>query len=107
MQALHLLARANLQRGDYKVARQSFEEALQLSQRIGDDQSAYIAHQDIGLLSISQGRYHEAVGHTEETYKLANKVGAKKTAALRRVDRANALWRMGRYDEARAALTEA
>src|SRR5688572_23893605 len=106
MQALHLLARANVQRGDYKVARQSFEEALQLSQRIGDDQSAYLAHQDIGLLLIRQGRYHEALDHTEETYKLANKVGAKKPAALSRVDRANALWRLGRYDEARAALSE-
>jgi tetratricopeptide (TPR) repeat protein len=107
MQALHLLARANVQRGDYKIARQSFEEAIQLSQRIGDDQSAYIAHQDIGLLLIRQGRYQEALAHTDETYKLANKVGAKKTAALSRVDRANALWRLGRSDEARAALSEA
>ncbi|HKO44475.1 MAG TPA: tetratricopeptide repeat protein [Pyrinomonadaceae bacterium] len=107
MQALHLLARANVDRGDYKVARQSFEEVIKLSQRIGDDQTAFIAHQDIGLLLIRQGRYHEALNHTDETYKLANKVGNKKTAALSRVDRANALWRLGRYEDARTALSEA
>jgi len=107
IQALQLLARAKVQQGDYTFARKSFEEALQLSERIGDDTTALLAHQDIALLLIRQGRYPEALGHSDETFKIATKLGARKFAALSQVDRANALWRLGRYDDARTALAEA
>jgi tetratricopeptide (TPR) repeat protein len=107
MQSHHLLARAKVQHGDYAFARQNFDDALKLSQRIGDDTSACLAHQDIALLLLRQGKYPEALSHTDDTFNIANKLGAKKLAASSRVDRANGLWRLGRYDEARAALTEA
>ncbi len=107
MQALHLRARAKVQHGDYQVARQSFEEAIQLSERIGDETTALIGHQDVGALLIRQGKYHEALPHADETFKIADKLGAKKFAANSRVIRANALWRLGRYDDARKALSEA
>ena len=107
MQAAHLLARAKVQKGEYNAAQQSFEQTLKLSQQLGESSTSCLAHEDLGLLFIKQGRYPEALPHVMESYAIAKSVEMKKNVILTLIDRANALWRLGRYDEARAALSEA
>ncbi|HEY2975354.1 MAG TPA: tetratricopeptide repeat protein [Pyrinomonadaceae bacterium] len=106
IQARLLLARARVQKGDYDVALQSFEQALELSQS-SDPSTTGLAHENIGLLFIRQGRYPEALPHFEESYAIAKSVGDKRNVGLSLVDRANVLWRLGNYDSARAMLAEA
>ncbi|HEV7796885.1 MAG TPA: tetratricopeptide repeat protein [Pyrinomonadaceae bacterium] len=100
IQARQLLARAEEQKGDYAVAGKLFQQALDLSQQSSDASSAGLAHEDIGLLFLLQGRYPEALQHFEASYAIANPVGQKNYIGLSLVDCANALWRLGNYDSA-------
>jgi serine/threonine protein kinase/Tfp pilus assembly protein PilF len=106
IQARQLLARVKVQKGDYDVALRSFQEALALSEST-DPTTAGLAHENIGLLFIRQGKYPEALHHFEASYAIAKSVGDKRNSGLTLVDRANALWRLGNYDSARAMLAEA
>lgn len=107
LQALALFGRAKSQKGEYEAARSAFDQELELSQQHDDHAQAGLAHEDLGLLLIKQGRYPDAVKHFEECYAIANSLGLKKNIASCRIHRANALWRLGRYSEASSALSEA
>jgi tetratricopeptide (TPR) repeat protein len=107
MQATHLLARAKVQKGEYDAAQEAFEQTLNLSQQLGESSTTCLAHEDLGLLFIKQGRYPEALPHVQESYAIAKSLDMKKNVVLSLIDRANALWRLGRYDDARAVLKEA
>jgi tetratricopeptide (TPR) repeat protein len=107
IQARQLLARAQVLRGEYDAALPLLEQVLQLSEKSGDPFAAGLAHEDIGLLFIKEGRYPEALTHFQPLYEVAKSRVNPKNLALSLIDRANVLWRLGRYDETRAALQEA
>jgi tetratricopeptide (TPR) repeat protein len=101
-----LLARAEEQKGDYAVAGKLFQQALELSQQSSDASSAGLAHEDIGLLFIRQGRYPEALQQFEASYRIAKPIGQNNYTGLSLVDCANALWRLGHYEQAREKFAE-
>ena len=107
LQALSLLGRARVQKGEYDGASQAFEQELNFSQQFGDQAQTGLAHEDLGLVLIKRARHQEALQHFDETYKIAKSLGAKRNVTFSLIDRANVLWRLGRYDEARSALSEA
>ena len=107
LQALSLLGRAKVQKGEYEVAQQAFEQGLQVAQVLDDQALEGQAHESLGLLLLRRCRHPEAIQHFDESYKIAKSLGTKKSLIFSLIDRANALWHLGRYDEARLALEEA
>jgi serine/threonine protein kinase/Tfp pilus assembly protein PilF len=107
LQAFSLLGRAKVQKGEYEVAQQAFEQALQVAQLLGDQALEGQAHESLGLLLLRRCRHPEAIQHFDESNKIAKSLGTKKSSIFSLIDRANALWHLGRYDEARLALEEA
>jgi tetratricopeptide (TPR) repeat protein len=107
LQALSLLGRAKVQKGEYEVAQQAFEQGLQVAQVLDDQALEGQAHESLGLLLLRRCRHPEAIQHFDESYKIAKSLGTKKSLIFSLIDRANALWHLGRYDEAHLALEEA
>ncbi|HKP47140.1 MAG TPA: tetratricopeptide repeat protein, partial [Pyrinomonadaceae bacterium] len=107
LQSFILLGRAQLVKGEYDGALQSFQQELKLAQELGDTHVTMAAHQDIGRLQIAVGNYPEALKRLDESYQLAKSLNLPKTVAQVLIDRANALWRLGKYPEAEALMNEA
>ena len=95
-----------MQQGEYAAAAQAFAQELKVSEEFGDQAQAGLAHEDLGLLLMRQGRHPEALKHLEQCYEISKSLGLKKYVATSLVHRANALWRLGHYDDARNALNE-
>src|SRR6185295_12626468 len=107
LQSFILLGRARVQKGEYEVAGQAFEQGLQVAQLLGDPALEGVAHEDLGLVMLRRCRHPEAIQHFDESYKIAKSLGTQKSIIFSLIDRANALWHLGRYEEARRALEEA
>ncbi|BCS32611.1 hypothetical protein TBR22_A18250 [Luteitalea sp. TBR-22] len=106
--ALILLGRAYVDKGDYAVAMKAFSEQLALARQSGDPARLAAAHSSIGvLLGDNQEQYAEALPHFAESYRINRSTGARIAMGWDQINRASSLSALGRYDEARASLDEA
>ncbi|HSS21991.1 MAG TPA: tetratricopeptide repeat protein [Pyrinomonadaceae bacterium] len=107
IQALTLLGRAKVLKGEYDMAQQALDRQLALAKELGDQDQEVTSQLDYGLLLIKRGQHTEALKRIKESYRLATLLGQKRTVAFSLISESNAFWRLGRYDQARAALNEA
>ena len=106
--ALILLGRAYMDKGEYAVAMKAFSEQLELAKQSGDAGRMAATNSSIGvLLADGQEMYPEALPYFDESYRINKSLGARVGMAWDQGNRASALWTLGRYDEARAALDHA
>jgi tetratricopeptide (TPR) repeat protein len=104
---LALLARSNLQKGDYDSAIKADEQLLQLAQEWNDQSQIAIAHGDMGSALVRQEKYPEALDHLAQAYTINKAQGVQRSQVSNLLARAYALWQLGRYSEAQTNLDEA
>jgi len=106
--ALILLGRVYVDKGEYGIAFTTFSEQLQLAKQSGDPARLAAANSSIAvLLGENQELYAEALPYYDESYRINKTLGARVSMGWDQVNRAASLAVLGRYDEAKAALDEA
>jgi tetratricopeptide (TPR) repeat protein/tRNA A-37 threonylcarbamoyl transferase component Bud32 len=106
--ALILLGRVYVDKGEYAVAMKAFTEQLALAKQSGDPARLAATHSSIGvLLGENQEQYAEALPYLAESYRINRSLGARVSMGWDQANRAASLAALGRYDEAAAALDEA
>jgi eukaryotic-like serine/threonine-protein kinase len=106
-QCLALLARANLQKGDYASAQKALEQLLQLGQQLNDQTMIARAHAERGSALSREEKFTEALDHFTQAYLIYNSQGVQRSIAYNLRDRAYALSSLGRYGEAQPLLDQA
>jgi serine/threonine protein kinase/predicted nucleic acid-binding protein len=105
--AYAILGHAYDELGDYESAQRAFEHQLQLAQQVGDQRSAALAHEGLGIVFLHTERLADALIHFDEDYRIANLLTAKLIAGYAADYRGTVFWQLGNYDQARPALAEA
>jgi tetratricopeptide (TPR) repeat protein len=93
--------------GNYESAQRAFEHQLQLAQQVGDQRSAALSHEGLGIAFLHTERLSDALLHFDEDYRIANSLNAKLIAGYAANYRGTVYWQLGRYDQATQALAEA
>jgi tetratricopeptide (TPR) repeat protein/predicted Ser/Thr protein kinase len=104
---LALLARANLQKGDYAAAQKAQEQLLQLGQQLNDQSLIAQAHAERGSALAREEKFTEALDHFAQAFVIYNSQGIQRSLGYNLLDRADVLGRMGRYNEAQPLLDQA
>jgi tetratricopeptide (TPR) repeat protein/predicted Ser/Thr protein kinase len=104
---LALLARANLQKGDYAAAQKAQEKLLQLGQQLNDQSLIAQAHAERGSALAREEKFTEALDHFTQAYLIYSSQGIQRSIGYNLLDRADVLGRMGRYNEAQPLLDQA
>lgn len=104
---LILIGRIQRDKGDYQGALNTFNELLQMGERLGDQVQAAKAHLDLGTVLSYQEQFPEALRHFDEGYKIFKALKAEVYMAYAAQSRASVFWQLGRREETRAALDEA
>jgi len=104
---LVLVARANLQKGDYLAAQKGQEQLLQLAQTANDQSLLALAHAERGSGLADEQKFTEALDHLTQAGDLYGALGVQRSLAYNLKDRSDVLWRLGRYDEAQSLLAQA
>jgi serine/threonine protein kinase/Tfp pilus assembly protein PilF len=104
---LVLLARANLQKGDYQEAGKGHEQLLQLAQQSNDQTLLALAHAERGSALVREEKFSEAMDHLDQAHAIYATQGVQRSIGYNLVTRSSALWQLGRYDEAQALLAQA
>ncbi|HEX9628497.1 MAG TPA: protein kinase [Pyrinomonadaceae bacterium] len=104
---LVLVARANLQKGDYPAAQKGHEQLLQLAQTANDQSLLALAHAERGSGLFDEQKFTEALEHFTQAGDLYSALGVQRSLAYNLTDRCDVLWRLGRYDEAQSLLAQA
>ena len=106
--ALILLGRAHVDKGEYAIAMKAFSAQLELAKQFGDLARMAATNSSIAvLLGDNQEIYPQALPYLDESYRINKALGARVAMGWDLANRASTLWMLGRYDEARAALGEA
>jgi serine/threonine protein kinase/Tfp pilus assembly protein PilF len=104
---LVLLARANLQKGDYEAALKGHEQLLQLAQQSNDQALVALAHAERGSALAREEKFTEAIEHLDQAYAIYSTQGVQRSIGYNLMTRSDALWHLGRYDEAQTLLNQA
>ncbi|HVS80977.1 MAG TPA: protein kinase [Pyrinomonadaceae bacterium] len=104
---LALLARANLQKGDYAAADKAHEQLLKLSQELNDQSLIAQAHAERGSALAREEKFAEALDRLTQAYVIYNSLGIQRSVGYNLVERAYVLGRMGRYNEVQPLLDQA
>ena len=104
---LALLARVNLQKGDYAAADKSQEELLRLAQELNDQSLIALAHAGSGSLLLREEKFTEALDHLNQAFSIYSSQGIQRSMGYNLESRAEILGRLGRFDEAKALLDQA
>lgn len=104
---LALIARANLQKGDYAGALKANEQLLQLAQQSNDQSLTVLAHTELASALAREERFSEALDHYSQAYLIYKSQGVERSIGYNLLGRGDALWRLGRYQEAQTLLDEA
>lgn len=104
---LAILARANLQKGDYAAAEKEHEQLLKLSQDSNDQSQLALAHAERGSALAREERFAEALDQLTQAYVIYNSLGIQRSVGYNLVERAFVLGRMGRYGETQPLLDQA
>ena len=103
---LTLLARANLQKGDYAAARQGHEQLLQLATASNDQSQIALAHAERGYGLLREENFSEALEHFNQSYEIYNALGVSRSLGFNFLGRAEALAALGHYSETQPLLEE-
>lgn len=103
---LTLLARANLQQGDYAAARQGHEQLLQLATASNDQSQLALAHAERGVGLLREEKFSEALEHFDRSYDIYNSLAVPRSLGFNFLGRAEALAALGRYSEAQSLLDQ-
>lgn len=104
---LVLLARANLQKGDYAAALKGHEQLFQLAQQSNDQTLVALAQAERGSALVREEKFTEAIEHLDQAYAIYNTQGVQRSLGYNLMTRSDALWHLGRYDEAQTLLDQA
>jgi hypothetical protein len=104
---LALLARANLQKGDYAAADKGQEELLRLALELNDQGQIARAHAERGSALIREEKFTEALDHLNQAYSIYNSQGIQRSMGYNLVSRAEILGSLGRFDDAKELLDQA
>ena len=104
---LALLARANLQKGDYAAAQKAQEQLLQLGQQVNDQSMIAQAHAERGSALSREEKFTEALDHFTQAYLIYDSQRAQRSIGFNLLYRAYALGSLGRYSEAQPLLDQA
>jgi tetratricopeptide (TPR) repeat protein len=104
---LSLLARANLQKGDYAAAQKGHEQLLQLAAQTNDQSQVALAHAERGQGLLREEKFSEALDHFNQAYNLYSSQGVQRSMGFSLLGRAEALSALGRYSEAQTMLDQA
>lgn len=104
---LALLARANLQKGDYPAADKGHEELLRLAQELNDQSLIALAHAGRGSSLAREEKFTEAIDHLNQAYSIYSSQGIQRSMGYNLENRGEILSRLGRFDEAKALLAQA
>lgn len=103
---LALLARANLQKGDYPAADKGHEELLRLAQEVNDQSLLALAHAERGSALLREEKFSEALDHLDKSYSIYSAQGIQRSMGYNLAGRGEVLARLGRFDEARSLLDQ-
>lgn len=104
---LALLARVNLQKGDYAAAQKAHEQLLQLGRQLNDQTMIAQAHAERGSALAREEKFVEALDHFIQAYQIYNALGVRRSIGYNLLARAEALGSLGRYGEAQPLLDQA
>ena len=104
---LALLARANLQKGDYAAADKGNEELMRLAKESNDQSLIARAHAERGSALIREEKFPEALDHLNQAYSIYSSQGIPRSMGYNLASRGEVLGRLGRFDEAKALLDQA
>jgi tetratricopeptide (TPR) repeat protein len=106
-QCLTLLARVNLQKGDYAAVDKSQNELLRLAQELNDQSLLALAHAGRGSALAREEKFTEALDHLNKAYVIYSAQGIQRSMGYNLGSRSDVLGKLGRFDEARALLDQA
>lgn len=101
-----LIARVNVQKGNYELATQTFSRLLQHAEQAGDMLQQAHLRRSLGRVLSMQSRYNEALQHLREGQAISKNLNNQSLASYALISQAEALAHLGRYDEAEAALKQ-
>jgi tetratricopeptide (TPR) repeat protein/tRNA A-37 threonylcarbamoyl transferase component Bud32 len=104
---LALLARVNLQKGDYAAADQGLEELLRLAQESNDQSMIVLAHAGRGTALAREEKFTEALDHLSQAYSIYSTQGIQRSMGYNLESRGEILSYLGRFDEAKTLLDQA
>ncbi len=104
---LALLARADLQKGDYQSAEKAHEQLMKLGQAMNDQSIIALAHAELGSALARQEKFTAALDHLDQAYAIYNSQGVQRSMGYNLVQRAFVLGSMGRYSEVESLLNQA
>jgi len=104
---LALLARANLQKGDYAAADKGLEELSRQAKESNDQSLIARAHAERGSALIREEKFPEALDHLNQAYSIYSSQGIPRSMGYNLASRGEVLGRLGRFDEAKALLDQA
>ena len=104
---LALLARANLQKGDYPAAVKGHEELLRLAQELNDQSLTARAHAERGSSLAREEKFTEALDHLNQAYSINSSQGIQRSMGYNLETKGEILGRLGRFDDAKTLLAQA
>ena len=102
-----MVARANLQKGDYGAAEKAHEQILKLGQESNDQSIIAQAHSERGTALAREEKFTEALDQLTQAYVIYDSQKIQRSAGYNLVERAYVLGRLGRYNEAQPLLDQA
>jgi len=97
-QCLLLLGRGQRDLGDLPGARESFQNLLQMAEKVGDRSSLATAHESLGSLQTAYENYPEALNEYQKDLDYSSDARTRSSA---RFLLGGTLWMLGNYGEAR------
>ncbi len=104
---LALLARADLQKGDYQAAENAHAQLMKLGQEVNDQSIIVLAHAELASALTRQEKFTAALDHLSQAYAIYNSQGVQRSVGYNLVDRAFVLGSLGRYGEVESLLNQA
>ena len=104
---LAILARANLQKGDYAAAEKEHEQLLKLSLELNDQSMIAQAHAERGSALAREEKFTEALDQLTQAYVIYNSLGIQRSIGYNLLGRAYVLGRLGRSNDAQPLIDQA
>ena len=92
------LGNAYHRQGNYKAATEHLQYAIEIHERIGDEQGAILSRGNLGNVYDGQGDYEQAVKAFKDVLELANRAGAEQPAGQAYCNLGKAYYRQGLGD---------
>lgn len=104
---LALLARANLQKGDYPAAENAQQELLKIGQESNDQSQIALGHAELGSTLAREEKFTEALDQVAQAVVIYNSLGIQRSIGYNLLERAYVLGRLGRFGEVAEPLNQA